>query len=113
MLPSVSWCVCVGGLWATLGDVSLVWLVLCSLTGGPRPQNLRLHCDKAKEFLSPIIRAYLSQQGVRQTVNSGHDPAGNGLAEKWGGIIKARATALLADVRLSPESWPYACRWVA
>ena len=50
-----------------------------------------------------MIRAYLQQQGVRQTMNSGYDPAGNGLAERWVGIVKVRATALLADVRLPPE----------
>ena len=46
-------------------------------------------------------------------MNSGNDPAGNGLAERWVGIIKVRATALLADVRLPPEYCSYACRWVA
>ena len=56
---------------------------------------------------------YLAQQGVRQTVNSGYDPQANGLAERWIGIVKVRATALLADVRLPPEYWSYACRWVA
>ena len=43
-------------------------------TGGSRPPILRLHSDKASEFLTPAIRAHLSQQGVRQTVNSGYDP---------------------------------------
>ena len=86
---------------------------LRALTGGSRPPILRLHSDKASEFLSPPIRAYLSQQGVRQTVNSGYDPQANGLAERWIGIVKVRATALLADVRLPPEYWSYACRWVA
>ena len=86
---------------------------LCALTGGSRPPILRLHSDKASEFLSPPIRAYLSQQGVRQTVNSGYNPQANGLAERWIGIVKVRATALLADVRLPPEYWSYACRWVA
>ena len=86
---------------------------LRALTGGSRPPILRLHSDKASEFLSPPIRAYLAQQGVRQTVNSGYDPQANGLAERWIGIVKVRATALLADVRLPPEYWSYACRWVA
>ena len=74
---------------------------LRSLTGGSRPPILRLHSDKAKECLAPVIRTYLSQQGVRQTVNSGYDPAGSGLAEPWVRINKVRATALLTDVRLS------------
>ena len=50
---------------------------------------------------------------MRQRTNSSYDPAGNGMAERWVGIIKVRATALLADVRLPPEYWSYACRWVA
>ena len=41
---------------------------LRALTGGSRPPILRMHSDKAREFLSPVIRTYLSQQGVRQTV---------------------------------------------
>ena len=86
---------------------------LRALTGGSRPPILRLHSDKASEFLTPTIRAHLSQQGVRQTVNSGYDPQGNGLAERWIGIVKVRATALLADVSLPPDYWSYACRWVA
>ena len=86
---------------------------LRALTDGSGPPILRLHSDKASEFWTPALRAYLSQQGVRQTVNSGYDPQGNGLAERWIGIVKVRATALLADVRLPPDYWSYACRWVA
>ena len=115
-----------------LGDMRLVWASrvenrqsatvlpclqssfedLRSLTRGSRPPILRLHSDKAKECLCPMIRAYL-QQRVRQTMKCGSDPAGNGLAERWVGIVRVRATALLADVRLPPEYWSYACRWVA
>ena len=69
---------------------------LRSLTGGSRPAILRLHSDKTKEFLSPVIKAYLLQQGVRQTVNSGCDPAGNGLAERWIGSVKL-SHCLVAD----------------
>ena len=86
---------------------------LRGLTGGSRPPILRLHSDKASECLSPAIRTYLSRQGVRQTVNSGYDPQANGLAERWIGIVKVRATALLADVRLPPDYWSHACRCVA
>ena len=78
---------------------------LCALTGGSRLPIFRLHSDKAKEFLASVIRSYLAQQGVRRTVNSCYDPQGNGLAERWVGSIKVRATALLADVRLPPEYW--------
>ena len=101
----------------SLGDMRLVWALgienrqaitvlpclqgvfedLRSLTGGSRQPTFRLHSDKAKEFLAPVTRTYLSQQGVHQTVNSG-DPAGNGLAVRLVGMIEVRTTALLADV---------------
>ena len=48
---------------------------LRALTGGSRPPIFRMHSDKAREFLSPVIRTYLSQQGVRQTVDSGYELA--------------------------------------
>ena len=56
---------------------------LRALTGGSRPPILRLHSDKAREFLLPTCPIK-----VRQTVHSGYDPQGNGLAERWIGIIK-------------------------
>ena len=34
------------------------------LSGGSRPPILRLHSNKAREFLSPVFRTHLSQQGV-------------------------------------------------
>ena len=74
-----------GCVWS-LGDMILVWAYgiesrqanvmlpclqissedLRALTGGSRPPILRLHLDKAREFLSSIMRTYLSQQGIRQ-----------------------------------------------
>ena len=70
------------------------------------------YSDKAKEVLAKSVRSLLRAHGVRQTTNSGYDPA-NGIAERWVGIIKVRATALLAEHPVSPDSWAYACRWVA
>ena len=81
---------------AVLPCIQAAFEDLRPLTGGSRPPVLRLHSDKAKNLLSPVIRAYLSQQGVRQTVNSGYVPAEIGLAERWVGVIKVRATALFA-----------------
>ena len=80
----------------SLGDMRLVWAYgiesrqstailpciqasfadLRSLTGGSRPLVLRLHSDTAREFLAPVIRTYLSQQGAQQTVNSNLQPTG-------------------------------------
>ena len=96
----------VAGLQVALDDLS-------SLTGGCRAPVLRLHSDKAKEFLAASVRKLLRSHGIRQTTNSGYDPAANGIAERWVGIIKVRATALLAEHRLPPDYWTYACKWVA
>ena len=84
-----------------------------SLTGGCRAPVLRLHSDKDKEFLATSVRKLLRSHGIRQTTNSGYDPAANGIAERWVGITKVRATALLAEHRLPPDYWTYACKWVA
>ena len=50
-----------------------------SLTGGCRAPVLRLHSDKAKEFLATSVRKLLRTHGIRQTTNSGYDPAANGI----------------------------------
>ena len=76
----------VAGLQVALDDLS-------SLTGGCRAPVLRLHSDKAKEFLATSVRKLLRSHGIRQTTNSGHDPAANGRAERWVGIIKVRVPA--------------------
>ena len=86
---------------------------LTSLTGDCRAPALRMHSDKAKEFLAKSVRSLLKTHGIRQTTNSGYDPAANGIAERWVGIVKVRATARLAEHRLPPDNWAYACRWVA
>ena len=96
----------VAGLQVALDD-------LTSLTGGCRAPVLRMHSDKAKEFLAKSVRGLLKAHGIRQTTTSGYDPAANGIAERWVGIVKVRATALLAEHRLPPDYWAYACRWVA
>ena len=73
----------VAGLQVALDD-------LTSLTGGFTAPVLRLHSDKAKEFLAVGVRKLLRAHGIRQTTNSGYDPAANGIAERWVGIIKVR-----------------------
>ena len=76
---------------------------------------LRLHSDKAKAQGVPCAECpqFAESAWIRQTTNSGYDPAANGIAERWVGIVKVRATALLAEQRLPPDYWAYACKWVA
>ena len=73
-------------------------------TGGSRPPLLRLHSDKASEFLSPMISPYLCQQGVCHSQQCGR---------KMGWHCQGSSYCLLADVRLPPVYWSYACGWVA
>eukprot|EP00971_Amphidinium_carterae_P090273 1787355-Amphidinium_carterae.1 len=83
------------------------------LTGGSRPPVLRAHSDRAAAFLGKDVKNFLKEHDVRQTTNSGHDPKANGLAERWVGLIKARATATLIHSKMGPDFWPYACKYVA
>ena len=46
-------------------------------------------------------------------MTSGYDLAANGLAERWVGSVKVRATILLPDAHLPLDDWLYVCRWVA
>ena len=48
---------------------------------------------------------------VKQRIR-GYDPAANGIAERWVGIIKVRATCW-PSIGLPPDYWAYACKWVA
>ena len=72
-----------------------------------------MHSDKTKEFLAKSVRSLLKAHGIRQTTISGYDPAANGIAVRWVGIVKVRATALLAEHRLPPDYWACACKWMA
>ena len=93
----------VAGLQVALDD-------LTSLPGGCRAPVLRLHSHKAKEFLDKSVRALLRAHGIDiKATNSGYDPAANGIAERRVGIVKVRAAALLAEHRLPPDYWFYAC----
>ena len=73
----------VAGLQVALDDLS-------SLTGDCRAPVLRMHSDKAKEFLAKSVRGLLKAHGIRQTTNSGYDPAANGVAERWVGICESQ-----------------------
>ena len=62
---------------------------LTSLTGGCRAPVLRIDSDKAKEFLAKSVRSLLKAHGIRQTTNSGYDPAANGIAERGLALLRA------------------------
>ena len=78
---------------------------LRALIGTSRLQILRSRSEKARDLSSPMFRAYLHKQGVRQTMTSGHDHTENGLVERLVRLLKVRGTAVLADLRLPPKYW--------
>ena len=96
----------VAGLQVAMDDLTI-------LTGGCRAPDYGCTQTRPRSFLAKSVRSLLKAHGIRQTTNSGYDPAANGIAERWVGIVKVRATALLAEHRLPPDYWAYACRWVA
>ena len=85
---------------------------LTLMTGGSKPQVMRVHSDQAGEFLSPIVMEWLKQNNVKQTFTSGYDPAASGVAERWIDLVKIKATVLLAANHLSTAYWNYAVTWV-
>eukprot|EP00971_Amphidinium_carterae_P341064 6479682-Amphidinium_carterae.2 len=97
----------------TVSCLQVVMEELRTITGGSRPPVLRAHSDRAAAFLGKDVRTFLQAHDIRQTTNSGHDPKANGLAERWVGLIKARATVTLIHAKLGPDFWPYACKYVA
>eukprot|EP00971_Amphidinium_carterae_P216958 4306905-Amphidinium_carterae.1 len=97
----------------TVSCLQVVMEELRTITGGSRPPVLRAHSDRAAAFLGKDVKQFLQAHNIRQTTNSGHDPKANGLAERWVGLIKARATATLIHAKMGPDFWPFACRYVA
>ena len=85
---------------------------LTQMTGGSKPPVMRVHSDQAGEFLSPVVMEWLKQHNIKQTFTSGHDPAANGVAERWIDLVKIKATVLLAANHLSTAYWNYAVAWV-
>ena len=65
-----------------------------------------LHIDGGSEF--NFITKTLEQQGTEIRITPPHSPSSNGLAERWNGIITARARAMLLDSGVPQQMWPYA-----
>ena len=68
----------------------------------------RLHSDRGKEFVNKTLHQYTLQQGLWCTTTEGSDPRANGLAERYVGILKEKARAMLLDSRLDVKFWPWA-----
>ena len=70
---------------------------------------VRFHSDAGGEFTSAAVQALLRSWHILQTTTAGNDPKANGLAERYVGIIKGRATAYLTHTELPLELWYWAC----
>ena len=68
---------------------------------------VRLHSDRAKEFLAAKVVEHLSEAGVHQTTTSGHDPAANGLVERMVKLLKKRVREYLVKGAVQEKYWPY------
>ena len=74
---------------------------------------VRVHSDRAKEFLSHTIQKWIAAQGIVQTMTSGDDPAANGRAESEVHQVKRRVRFLLSQSGEPLSHWPVAARYAA
>ena len=68
--------------------------------------------DSDEEFLSPVVKGWHNRHYINQSFTSGYDTAAKGVAECWIGLVKIKATVLLAANHLSTAYWNYAVAWV-
>ena len=77
-------------------------------------RRLPLHVvrsDRAKEFQTRAMKAWMADQGSHHSRSSGSEPAGSSTAELGVRWVKARTRALLTDVRA--KEWPLAAQHAA
>ena len=67
-----------------------------------------IHTDRAREFGTAQMKAWLAHQQITRTTTSGSEPAGNATAERGVRWYKARARALLRAAGAGPADWPMA-----
>ena len=70
-----------------------------------------VHSDRAKEFQTRAMKAWMADQGIHHSRSSGSEPAGNSTAELGVRWVKARTRALLTDVHA--KEWPLAAQHAA
>ena len=70
----------------------------------------RVHTDRGKEFLNTSFRVWCLSRDLMWTTTSSDLPQSNGLAERYVGIIKQQARALLRHSGLEVLHWPSAMR---
>ena len=50
---------------------------------------LQFHSDAGKEFVNVHVKEALRDRGIHQSTTQGHDPAQNGMAERYVGLMKS------------------------
>ena len=74
---------------------------------------LRLHTDRAREFLSTTVRHWAASRSIWQTMTGGDDPPGNGRVEAEVNQLKRRLRLVLSTSAAPTSLWPCALRHVA
>ena len=77
---------------------------LSAIAGGHAP--VRIHSDRAKEFLAQRVVEEIKGAGIHQTCTVGHDPAANGVAERNIGLLKQRVREFLIKGEAPSKYWP-------
>ena len=93
-------------LWSELYSALQSVLAQVSALCGERPQVVRIHSDKAREFLAQRVVEGINALGVFQTTTTGYDPQANGLAERTVGLLKQRAKGFLIRAASTRSSGP-------
>ena len=77
---------------------------LSAIAGGKAP--VRIHSDRAKEFLARRVVDEIQKAGIHQTSTVGHDPAANGVAERNIGLLKQRVREFIIKGEAPSKYWP-------
>ncbi|CAE7168455.1 unnamed protein product, partial [Symbiodinium necroappetens] len=93
-------------LWSELFSALQSILAQVSAICGERPQVVRIHSDKAREFLAQRVIEGINALGVFKTTTTGYDPQANGLAERTVGLLKERARGFLIRGNVHKKFWP-------
>lgn len=71
---------------------------------------IRLHCDRAREFVGRTLRTWATNQGMMVTYSAGDEAAGNARVEREIGWLKGRIRLLLGTAKAPLNFWPLAAR---
>ena len=74
---------------------------------------IRCHSDRAKEFVSRPVKAWMANRDIYQTFTAGDESAGSGQVENLVGAVKGRVRAVMKAAKAEKCLWPLAVRFVA